>query len=354
MSGFSSEFGYPAGLAAKIYSSLFSDPLIAPMLDSNQNWLIHAQGLYSSVPFAALIASDTVPADVILYGPDELRLANWLGLEKSLAIIPSVASIKLARENPIEFDEKRREPFFGIGAPNFSGAESSGVHRAESYFRNGVANVREVRLLPSLPQTEPEIRAIAEILGARKGSFLLGADATEKELRRFNQTGALGRARIVALATHGLIAGELGEHQVEPALALTPPVDDIDIDHNDDGLLLASEVALLDFSADWVILSACNTAAGGEPGSEMLSGLARSFFAAGAQSLLVSQFSVYDDAAEKLSTTAVKLAIEENIGRPEALRRSMIMIMTDTSKDNEIISYAHPANWAPFFIIDPS
>jgi hypothetical protein len=49
----------------------------------------------------------------------------------------------------------------------------------------------------------------------------------------------------------------------------------------DDGLLTASEVAQLKLNADWVVLSACNTAAGDKPGAEALSGLARAFFYAG-------------------------------------------------------------------------
>lgn len=56
----------------------------------------------------------------------------------------------------------------------------------------------------------------------------------------------------------------------------------------DDGLLVASEVAQLKLDADWVVLSACNTAAGDKPGAEALSGLARAFFYAGARALLVA------------------------------------------------------------------
>ena len=46
----------------------------------------------------------------------------------------------------------------------------------------------------------------------------------------------------------------------------------------DNGLLTTSEVAQLKLDADWVVLSACNTAAEGSPGAEALSGLARASF----------------------------------------------------------------------------
>jgi CHAT domain-containing protein len=45
----------------------------------------------------------------------------------------------------------------------------------------------------------------------------------------------------------------------------------------DDGLLTASEVTALKLDADWVILSACNTAAFDSVGGNALSGLARAF-----------------------------------------------------------------------------
>lgn len=51
-----------------------------------------------------------------------------------------------------------------------------------------------------------------------------------------------------------------------------------------DGLSKASEVTELRLNADWIVLSACNTAAGGRKGNaEALSGLARAFFYAGAR-----------------------------------------------------------------------
>ena len=131
----------------------------------------------------------------------------------------------------------------------------------------------------------------------------------------------------------------------EPALVLTPPDEATDVD---DGLLTASEAALLNLNADWVILSACNTAAADEPGADGLSGLARSFFYAGARSMLVSHWPVRDDAAARLTTAAISMQDSNpDLGRAEALRRSMLVLMNDTSDP----SLAHPSAWAPFVIV---
>ena len=59
----------------------------------------------------------------------------------------------------------------------------------------------------------------------------------------------------------------------------------------------------LKLDADWVVLSACNTAAGGKPGAEALSGLARAFFYAGARALLLSHWQIDSKAATRLATS---------------------------------------------------
>jgi len=69
--------------------------------------------------------------------------------------------------------------------------------------------------------------------------------------------------------------------------------------------LTASEIAALKLDADWVILSACNTAADGAEGAEALSGLARAFIYAQARALLVSHWEVKSDATVKLITGAM-------------------------------------------------
>jgi CHAT domain-containing protein len=94
----------------------------------------------------------------------------------------------------------------------------------------------------------------------------------------------LDHYRVVAFATHGLTSGEL-KGLAEPALVLTPPAE---ATTENDGLLTASKIATLKFNADWVVLSACHTAADdGTPDAGRLSGLAKAFFYAGARSLLV-------------------------------------------------------------------
>ena len=144
-------------------------------------------------------------------------------------------------------------------------------------------------------------------------------------------------------ATQGVLAGQLdGTH--EPGLILTPPDKATE---EDDGYLAASEIASLKLDADWVILSACNTAAGAATSAEALSGLARAFIYAQARALLVSHWEVYSDATVKLIATAIReMARDAKVGRAEALRRSMLALI-DKGEPHE----AHPAYWAPFVVV---
>jgi CHAT domain-containing protein len=136
----------------------------------------------------------------------------------------------------------------------------------------------------------------------------------------------------------------------EPGLILTPPpkgTSDPEALERDDGFLTASEIATLKLGADWVILSACNTAGPQGEGAEALSGVARAFFYAGARALLVSHWEVGSSAAVKLTTRAfTELRAHPEIGRAEAFRLSMRELIEKGSP-----AEAHPSQWAPFVVV---
>ena len=209
--------------------------------------------------------------------------------------------------------------------------------------RGGFADAALLRSQVPLPETANELCAVARDLHADPGEIYLGARATESQVKRLSETGQLTQYRIVHFATHGALAGQVSRNS-EPGLLLTPPAK---ASEEDDGYLSASEVAGLKLDADWVILSACNTAAGGAQGAEALSGLARAFIYAQARALLVSHWEVNSDATVKLVTGAMsRLAVNKSMGRAEAMRQSMLALI-DKGEPRE----AHPAFWAPFVVV---
>jgi CHAT domain-containing protein len=286
-------------------------------------------------------------------------------------VLPTVASLKALRAHAKA--SRAAEPFIGFGNPLLTGKDGTDkrawatqncpppgiaarVHAAvvdlsqqfASFFRGGLGNVEKVRMLSPLPETADELCAVARTFGIDPldAAVYLGARATEAQVKQLSASGKLARARIVHFATHGLIAGEttrLAKSRAEPSLILTPPVTASDAD---DGLLTASEVTTLKLNADWVILSACNTAAGDTVGGDAFSGFARAFFYAGARSLLVSHWYVDSQATIRLINNAFRaLKDDPKIGRAEAMRRAMSALITAGGRN------AHPANWAPFVVV---
>jgi CHAT domain-containing protein len=176
--------------------------------------------------------------------------------------------------------------------------------------------------------------------------LLLGDAATEAGVRIAN----LRNAELVVFATHGLMANEIADVR-EAALVFTPPATDRPPEEND-GLLGASEIAGMRFNADWVVLSACNTAAGSGEGGVGLGGLARAFFYAGASNLLVSHWPVRDKVAPMITVEAVRLRRQKpQLSRAEALQQAMRLVRDNRSEDGSAATLAHPSAWAPFTLV---
>jgi CHAT domain-containing protein len=237
----------------------------------------------------------------------------------------------------------------GFGAPALKGAplerRSAGGDPAE-VFSGRLADPAKLAQLAYLPGAERELRYLEEHVS---GALIRrGPQATETAVR-VGDRAALERARYVVFSTHGLLASSRaltidgGSSVGEPGLVLTPPATATE---GDDGYLSASEAAQLRLSAEFVVLSACNTAASdGRPGGEGLSGLARAFFYAGARSLLVSHWEVSDEATTQLITAAFTgLDRQGASGRAAALRAAIRTVRARPG-------FSHPYYWAPFELV---
>ena len=333
-------------------------------LIQSKRLLIAPSGALTALPFHVLVTAAAEPA--IPASADDYANAAWLARSHAITVLPSPSSLRALRE--LSPASRADRPYIAFGNPlvlGETGEDRSAWTRENcaapsvpaaprlaslalviaSYFRGGLANTDELRHAPPLPETADEVCAVANSLSALRDAVYLGARATEREVKALSVSGDLARARIVHFATHGLLAGETRAFggKAEPALLLTPPTTPTE---EDDGLLTASEAAMLRLDADWVILSACNTAAAERPGAEALSGLSRAFFYAGARSLLVSHWPVDSDAAAVLTTGAVNaMKAEPGIGRAEALRRAEAALIAKSGR------FAHPSVWAPFVLV---
>ena len=233
----------------------------------------------------------------------------------------------------------------GNGTPSLASRGTLANVTSQSVLRAASLGGDLTELFGDIPHTAIELEALRRLLKAPPESVSVGYAATESALKHSNFTGV----DVIALATHGVLGGEI-PWVTEPALIFTPPKTNSNLD---DGVLKASEAAVLQLSAELVILSACNTAGPSEregPGVEGLSGLARAFFYAGARSLLASHWPVYDEVAERLTVLTVQeLDTANESAKAVALQRAIIAVRDDKHKD-----WSHPSVWAPLVLVGDS
>lgn len=293
-------------------------------------------GALASLPFALLVTS--APTDAARRSYAEVP---WLVRRMAVSEVPSPRAFLSLRAADARH-KAAPSPLLAVADPSFGGnAASDGLDTLATRCREkGPIEANLLRALPPLKETAGEVRSVARVLGAGDDALLLGANASEANLRAHK----LDRYRVLYFATHGLLPGEL-HCQAEPALVLSPPAAQArSIDQ--DGLLETSEIAGLKLDADLVVLSACNTAAsGGKFGGEALESLAGAFFNAGARAVLASNWEV-----PSLSTVKLMTALFANLGRDggkglaRALRQAQLQLIAEPGT-------AHPYNWAAFTLI---
>ncbi|MFC3100139.1 CHAT domain-containing protein [Altererythrobacter lauratis] len=308
--------------AQALFEIVFPDAL-RPALDRADTLIFPASGYLARLSPAVLLAGAADPA--------HLADAPWLVKSHALRVLAEPGAPR-----PAQAAAETARGFLGVGAPEMlPGAADRAV------LRGGTLE------LPPLPRAREELAALAAAVSGGAGTahgsapalVLAGAEATEERLAALD----LSAFGVIAFATHGLVGGDVPGLD-EPALLLTAT----DPARSDaDGLLTASEIAAMRLAADWVILSACETAAGESASAPGYSGLARAFAQAGARSLMLSHWRVRDDAAAILSVETLRRAAEGE-GRAEALRQAQLALMARA----DVPDAAHPAVWAPFVILD--
>jgi CHAT domain-containing protein len=333
---------------------------VAASLQGKKVLLVVPHAELGQLPLSVLVTKATAQPTKVGIPFAGYKSIPWLARDIAIGQIPSVTALTALRNLP-EGDANRKS-FVGFGDPYFSAAQQKSADKAMKptqlatrgvplKLRNapktsGVSSA-ELALLPRLPDTSDEIQDIAKAVGATSGDIYLHKQASVKQVMGMD----LSDRKVVMFSTHGLVPGELNG-LTQPALALSSPEVTGDAD---DGLLTMDMVLTLKLNADWVVLSACNTASGEGAGSEAVSGLGRAFFFAGAKALLVSNWPVDSAASRGLMTDLFKRQqSDKTLAKSEALRQAMLgQIDQGGMGEGKVMkySYAHPLFWAPFVVV---
>ncbi len=291
--------------------------------------VIAPSGPLLALPFALL---PTGPASAT-----DLTNAPWLVRQTTLAYVPAAANFVSLRK--IAGTSAAQQPWFGFG-------DFQPVTLAQAQATYNVATCQDSAALfanlPNLPYAKLELQAAGAVFGAGPEDELLGPAFTVPNVEKAD----LKNFRILHFATHALLPTDL-PCQTQPAIVTSAPPG---ASSADDALLSNSDVTNLHLDADLVLLSACNTG-GGADGGEALSGLARSFFYAGARALMVTQWSVNDQVSAYLvADTMNRLHAGQSGGAAGSLRAAQLGILSGAGHALPA-SIADPFYWAAFAVI---
>lgn len=347
-------------LAFKLYQEILAP--VEASLRGKKVLLVVPHAELGQLPISLLVTQAT--AQPIKGGRGGIAFAGyksipWLTREIAVAQVPSVTALTALRSLPE--GNPNRKNFIGFGDPYFSAAQEKTAQKSASVqlatrgmslkLRSAPKTVgvssAELALLPRLPDTSLEIEEVGKVVGANSDDIFLHKQASVKQVTSMD----LSNRKVLMFSTHGLVPGELNG-LTQPALAMSSPEVTGD---QDDGLLTMDRVIALKLDADWVVLSACNTAAGEGAGSEAVSGLGRAFFFAGAKALLVSNWPVDSVASRQLMTDLFRRQQQtQGLVKSEALRQAMLyQIEHGGMREGNLMkySYAHPLFWAPFVVV---
>jgi CHAT domain-containing protein len=291
--------------------------------------VVAPSGPLLALPFSLL---PTAKAD-----SSDLAGAPWLVRQTTLAYVPAAANFVSLRK--IEGTSAATKPWFGFGDfQPVSLAQAEATYNTQSCHDSAA----EFAQLPILPYAKLELEAAAAVFGAGPDDELLGPEYTVPNVEKAD----LKNYQILHFATHALLPTDL-PCQTSPAIVTSAPPG---AKSADQALLNTADVTGLKLDANLVLLSACNTG-GGSEGGEALSGLARSFFYAGARALMVTQWSVNDQVSAYLVADTLNRVHAGLAGGAAGSLRAAQLGIIDGAGHSLPAQLANPFFWAAFAVI---
>ena len=255
-----------------------------------------------------------------------------------------------------------------VGGPAFDDRDDTSGRPGAS--RAGCETLSQLHF-DNLPGSLREVNEISEMwpTSAGRATILSGRSATETAVK----TAVDGR-RVVHLATHGFFLGEdcapaaSGSWAAgSPTLPKSPdamervPENPLLLSglafaganrgraarpDDDDGILTAEEVASLNLTGvEWAVLSACGTGLGEIKAGEGVFGLRRAFQIAGARTVIMSLWSVDDQATREWMRALYEGRFQKGLDTARAVNAASLTVLRDRRAKGQSTL---PFYWAAF------
>jgi len=230
------------------------------------------------------------------------------------------------------------------GAPPVSPSRSAktlfalGNPRASNETRTSSTPSEPNKKNNELPESEREVKTLAELYGQANSRVFFGTDAREKHVKL-----EAPKYGVLHFATHGVLDSQ---NPMFSYLALAQVAEDPD----EDGRLEAREIVNMDLHADLAVLSACETARGRIGAGEGVMGMSWALFVAGVPTTVASQWKVDSASTTNLMISFHRRLTKQGRGtnaretKAESLRQAALGLL---HKDR----YRHPFYWAGFVMV---
>jgi len=228
-----------------------------------------------------------------------------------------------------------------------------------------------------LPATRRETTEISGLWGKEEAGWMGRGEALHLTGARASEAAFKAEAtkrRVLHLATHGFFLGDncrsawestrgmvgltAGAEGIPPPVAGENPLllsglalagannRDAAGPDEEDGILTAEEIASLDLSGvEWAVLSACETGVGEIQAGEGVFGLRRAFQVAGVDTLIMSLWSVEDEATREWMRHLYEARFGEGMDTAESVREASLRVL---KRRREAGESTHPFYWAAF------
>jgi CHAT domain-containing protein len=302
---------------ARILGSVFYEAMIKPfekLLTDKKKIIIIPDGQLSFVPFETLV--------------DEK--GKYLTETYNISYLPSikVAELLLKRQSTYKGSKVAL-----IGNPVYN-------ELSETDMQIGIRPAyrsADAFSWTSLPETKTEIDSIRKFY--KLSTTLSDVNCTEEKFKALF-TNAADKYSLIHFATHG--------HVMDKDAGLSSVVlNQVPGKKKEDGYLTSSEIEAMKIPAQLVVLSACQTGKGLLMEGEGVQGLSSSFLVAGANSLIVSLWSVADKSTSLFMQEVYKLVNKEGLSFKASIQKVKQLFLAGKFGEE----FRKPFYWAPFIYI---
>ena len=285
--------------AAELFDLLIKP--VAHLLDKSKLLCIVPDKILNRLPYSTLFSASE---------------GRYLIEDYVLTFSPSSTVFVRQSQTALDRGASRPERVLSVGDPSFD-------QKAFPTYRR-------------LPAAEIEAESIRQMY--EPGEILTEQEATKDRVVR-----AMKQADVIHLATHAVVDPL---SPMSSKLLLAKPTNNAAGDHNDDGVLLTSDIYQLDLRARLVVLPACRTGMEQYYGGEGMVGIWSPFVTRNVPLVIASLWAVDSDSTKELMISFHKQRKQNHLSSAAALQSAQVSMIHGPEQ-----TYRQPYYWAPFIAI---